>query len=161
MIARLRSWWIGLGRRERRLIAAASAVVAVAALYVIAVEPAWLARQRILREIPELQTQLAQMHALRDEVRLLREQGVGIGNPETLRAAAEQSLVREGLTASVRVEAGTTIVVSAPAVAAAPWLAWMEQFVRDARVQIAYARLTRSGSPGVVEAEARFKLPVR
>lgn len=161
MIARLNLWWTGLGRRERRMVAAASCVVAAFVLFLGAIEPAWLVRERISRELPELQTQLAQMHALREEVRHLREQGVGLGSVESLRAAAEQSLSREGVSASVRVEDGRTLVVSATTVATAMWLAWMEQFVRDARVRVAYARVARSGSPGMVEAEIRFEVPAR
>jgi general secretion pathway protein M len=161
VIARLRLWWIGLARRERRMVAVASSVVAVAVLYLVAIEPAWLARERIARDLPELQTQLAQLHALREEVRLLREQGVGVGNVESLRAAAEQSLSREGVSASVRVEGGRTLVVSTTTVSAATWFAWMEQFIRDARVRVVHARVARSGSPGAVEAETRFEMPAR
>jgi type II secretory pathway component PulM len=125
----------------------------------MALEPAWLTRERITREMPVLQEQLAEVQALRDEVRLLRQRGFGIQSIDSLRAAAERSLEQEGMNATVRPQGERAIVVSAPSVPASAWLRWLEQFPREARVRIAYARVARAGLPAVVEAEAAFEIP--
>jgi general secretion pathway protein M len=159
MISRLRPWWLGLGRRERAMIAGALVVVALGVVYAVAIEPAWLTRARITREMPDLQRQLVQVQALREEVRQLRQQGFGGQSLEALRAAAQSSVERAGLSATVRTQGERAIVVSARSVPAATWFAWMEQFGREARVRVAFARVTRAGLPGEVEAETGFEIP--
>ena len=47
MIARLRAWWLGLGRRERVMTAVAATFVLLAIGYLVAIEPAWKTRVRL------------------------------------------------------------------------------------------------------------------
>ena len=143
------------------MIAAAAAVVGLAMVYAVAVEPAWMTRARVAREMPQLQEQLAQVEALREEARLLKQQGFGAQSVDALAVAAQQSLERVGMQALVRTEGKGTLVVSAKSVPAAPWFAWMEQFSREARVRLVHARVASVDSPGMVEAEASFEIPAR
>jgi general secretion pathway protein M len=161
MTARLRIWWLGLARRERGMVLTAAVVAAAVALYALAIEPAWLTRARIARELPPLQAQLAEIEALREEARLLRQQGFGTDSSGTLRAGAERSLARTGISATVVAEGERAITVTASKVPAPTWFGWMEEFGREARVRVARARVARAGSPGVVEAEAGFEVPAR
>jgi general secretion pathway protein M len=143
------------------MIAAAAAVVGLAMVYAVAVEPAWMTRARVAREMPQLQEQLAQVEALREEVRLLKAQGFGAQSVDALGVAAQQSLERVGMQAIVRTEGKRALVVSAKSVPAAPWFAWMEQFGREARVRLVHVRVASIDSPGMVEAEASFEVPAR
>ena len=162
MIARLRIWWLGLARRERGMVLTAAVATAAVALYAFAIEPAWLTRARIARELPPLQEQLSEIEALREEARLLRQQGFGTDASGTLRAGAERSLARTGISATVVVAEGErAITVTASNVPAQTWFGWMEEFGREARVRVARVRVARGGSPGVVEAEAGFEVPAR
>ena len=161
MISRLHTWWTGLARRERALVAAAVAVVAAGLLYAAAIEPAWRARTRIGRELPKLQEQLAEVEALRGEARLLRNQGFGAVGGTALRPDAEKSLARAGLVATVRADSERAVTVSAADVSAAAWFAWMEEFRRETRTRIARAKIERGGVPGTVTAEAGFEVPSR
>ena len=43
----MRQWWTGLSRRERIAVGMAAALVAVALLYLAAIEPAWRTRARL------------------------------------------------------------------------------------------------------------------
>ena len=161
MIPRLRAWWLGLARRERRMVATAVALAVAVSMYVVAIEPAWRVRARLSADMPQLQEQLARLEALREEVRLLRQKGYGTQSIEALKAAAEQSLVRDGVGATVRLEGNRIIVVSATSVPAGGWFTWIEQFGREARVRIVRARVARAESPGMVMAEAAFEIPAR
>jgi general secretion pathway protein M len=148
-----------LARRERKMVVAAIAVTAVALLYAAAIEPAWHARARLARELPQLQEQLAELEALRDEARVLRQQGFGTDTRGSFQANLERSLVRAGLAGKLRADSERSIAVSVGSVPAQAWFAWMEEFARESRVRIAHARIMRSGAPGTVEAEAGFELP--
>jgi general secretion pathway protein M len=141
------------------MVVAAIAVTAVALLYAAAIEPAWRARVRIARELPQLQEQLAELEALRDEARMLRQQGFGTDTGGSLRASLERSLVRAGLTGKLRADSERSVAVSVASVPANAWFTWMEEFARESRVRIVQARIMRSGAPGTVEAEVGFELP--
>jgi general secretion pathway protein M len=161
MINQVRQWWLGLARRERVLVAGAASVVVTALVYLLAVEPAWLMRTRALQSLPRLQEQLSELEALREEVRLLRQQGFGTQSAEALRNAAQSSLERTGLTAAIQLE-GRRLVLRASAVAAAAWFNWMERFSREARVRVVQARVTRARPEGgLVDAEVSLEVPER
>lgn len=161
MIDRLRTWWRGLGRRERTLVSAAAAVVAMVVFYAGAVEPAWRTRTRLVSELPQLREDLASMEALREEVRVLAKQGAGRDTTTSLRVGAERSLQRAGIAATVRDEGERGITVKTSALQAQAWFAWMDQFSRESRSRVIRARVVRAVGPGMVDAEAQFEFSVR
>ncbi len=65
-------WWQGLARRERRLIGAAAAIVAVALLWWVALGPAVRTLQRAPAQIDAADAQLQLMQRLAAESRELR-----------------------------------------------------------------------------------------
>jgi general secretion pathway protein M len=161
VIARLRTWWIGLGRRERTMVSGGAALVAAAAVYALAIEPAWRTRARLLEELPRMQEQLAEMEALREEARALRQQGLGREGLGSIRTDAERSLARAGLPAAVSGDSPRSVRVSAASVQAGAWFAWMEVFSREARVRVTSASVTRLTAVGMVQVEAVFEVPAR
>ena len=70
--AQLRTRWQALGRRERRLIMAAAAVVAFALLWSLGVQPAWRTLRETPAQIDALELQLQRMQQLAVESRELR-----------------------------------------------------------------------------------------
>ena len=162
MTAALRAWWQGLARRERTMVACAGALVAVALVYVMGIEPAWRTRARLGREIPQLQEQLVELEALRDEARVLRQKGIGSAAPgDSLQASLERSLARAGVAAKVRTDGERGVAVNATSVPAQSWFAWLEEFCRESRVRLVRARVTRAAAAGTVDAEAGLELPAR
>jgi general secretion pathway protein M len=161
MMTFVRDWWRGLARRERAIVATGSTLLAAALCYVIAVEPAWKARTRLADELPRLQEQLAEVEALREEARLLRQQGVARDSAGSIRTEAERSLARAGVTAVVVSDNARSVRVTAANVQVRAWLEWVESFAREARVRVDSASLARAAAPGMVQAEAAFELPAR
>src|SRR5204862_235881 len=88
LMGALREWWLGLARRERIGAAAAAAFALAAALYLLALEPAWRTRERLAKELPLLRAQAAQVEALRLEARGLKERAVRFDNAAELGGAA-------------------------------------------------------------------------
>jgi len=144
------------------MVACAAALVAVALLYVVGIEPAWRARARLGREIPQLQEQLAELEALRDEARVLRQKGIGsAASGGSLQTSLERSLARAGVVAKLRADGERSVAVNVTSVPAQTWFAWLEEFCRESRVRVVRARVTRAGAAGAVDVEAGFELPGR
>jgi type II secretory pathway component PulM len=114
-----------------------------------------------MEELPRMQEQLAEIEALREEARVLRQQGLGREGLGSIRSDAERSLARAGLSATVNGDGGRSVRVSAANVQAGAWFAWMEAFSREARVRVTSASVTRATAVGMVQAEAVFEVPGR
>lgn len=143
--------WLALAPRERRLVAAALLVVLAGLAYAWLLEPAWRDRSRILAELPRLQAELAELESMRAAVLARRGGSAGAG-PAATRPALEASLARQGLAARVDADprGGTTLALrGVPAPALLSWLASAEAEGLD----LQRVRLTRSGEPGLVDAE--------
>jgi general secretion pathway protein M len=162
VIARLRTWWLGLGRRERVMTAAAASFVLLALLYLLAIEPAWKARERLGAELPRLRAQVAEVYSLAQEAKQLASRGVAVESAATAKTALEQSLARANLGgARVAVVDERRVVVSAGTVPVTQWLAWAEEVARESRLRIAAVRISRTSVRAVVDAEATFEIAAR
>jgi general secretion pathway protein M len=154
----MREWWQGLGRRERTLVAAAAALALAAALYVVAIEPAWKTRARLGDELPRLRAQAAEVDALALEARQLARRGAASAPAGALRTALEQSLAAAQLRgASVTAADERRLVVSVQATPVTPWLAWLEQAARESRLRVARVQISRTAARGVVDGEVTFE----
>ncbi|HEY7742933.1 MAG TPA: type II secretion system protein GspM [Burkholderiales bacterium] len=162
MSARLRAWWLGLGRRERVMTAAAGAFALLAILYLVALEPAWKARARLATDLPRLREQAAEVDALAQEAKRLASRGVAADSAGAARVALEQGLARASL-GGVRVAVldERRLTVSATGVPVTQWLAWAEEAARESRLRIAVVRISRTPVRAVVDAEATFEIAAR
>lgn len=70
--AQLRARWRSLGQRERRLVAVLAAVIGVALVWLIFVQPAWRTLRSAPAEIDRLEAQLQQMRREAAESQSLR-----------------------------------------------------------------------------------------
>lgn len=68
----LQAWWATLAARERRMVALAAVVLALGAVWLLAVQPAWRTLQRAPVEIEKLDAQLQAMQRLATEAQQLR-----------------------------------------------------------------------------------------
>lgn len=162
MIGRLRAWWVGLGRRERALTAAASSFALLALLYLVALEPAWKARGRLDAELPRLRTQVAEIDALAQEAKRLTSRGVAVESAGAAKTALEQALARANLGGvQIAVLDERRLGVTAKSVPVTQWLAWMEEAARESRLRVAAARISRTAVRAVVDAEATFEIAAR
>ena len=140
-LAQARTRWSRLARRERQWVSAACALVALALLWALAVQPAW----RTLRDAPALidavDLQLQQMQRMAAETRELRalppvRQAQAIdalrGATERLGPSAKLSLVGDRATVSFDAVAGDALA------------AWLGEVRSAARARPDEARLSRT-----------------
>lgn len=163
MFETLMQRWQAMAIRERRLVIAAAAFVAGAIVYLLLIEPAWLGRQRLQRELPALRAQLARIDQLADEARQLGTSPAGVETPQAVRARLEQSIDGAGLRPALAQlqQTGSLFDVRFRGVPHAAWLAWVDVAVRDTRLRVVDASVTRESSPGLVTARISLELPRR
>lgn len=145
---RLKAAWAGLAARERRLLALAAAVVALALLWALALAPAL----KTLRAAPgqrlALQAQAQQMQALAQQAQALQALP-RLGHDEAVRAlqAATRQRLGEATPLQISGERAQLTLKDVPATVLADWLT---EARANARAAVTDARLTRSGdrAPG-------------
>ena len=154
---RMAAWWSALGRRERIMVLIAAGVVFVGAVYVVAVEPAWQTRSRLLRELPRLQEEMIALESLRAEAQRLSGRTGASMSGGSLREAAQLSVVRANLMASVEADPAGVVSVTAQNVTAHGWFTWLEAFTRETRASVHAVRVVRSPNPARVDATVTFR----
>jgi general secretion pathway protein M len=149
----LRQWWIGLSRRERLATLAAITLLAAAALYLAAIEPAWRTRSRLAAELPRLRAEAAELDALALEAKKLKTRTRALESPEQTKAALAKLLAEKSIAAGpIREGDGDRFLVSVRRAEAASWLAWLKDASTELPLRVASARISRVG-PGLVDAE--------
>lgn len=156
--APLRARWRRMASREKVMVAATSAIVALALLWLIAIRPALGVLRSAEVQQRALDVQLQQMTTLKEQARELQTQPK-IGHDEALRLL-ELSL-RERLGTSARLsisgDRATVTLTGTPAEALARWLT---QSRVDARALPGEARLQRNAA-GLWEGTLVLSLPPR
>jgi general secretion pathway protein M len=158
MLENVLNWWRERAVRERRILVAGALVLVVALLWLLAFEPAWEGRKRLAGELPEQRAKVARMASMIDEARSL-EQAAGVAPAGgSVRSAIEKSLAAAGLAGGVQIEqSGDRYDLRFPAVPFAAWLDWVALTVRESRVRVVDARVTRDPRDGFVAARVSLQ----
>jgi general secretion pathway protein M len=158
-MARLREWWTGLARRERMATGLAATFVVIAALYLLALEPAWRTRARLTAELPRLRAQAAEMDALALEAKKLNSRALTVDSPAQARAALVKLAAEKNLGATT-VQDGDNqrLVVAVRKADAMSTLALLKDASSELPLRISAARISRT-APGIVDADVTL-IPV-
>ena len=147
-VHRLRAVWARLAPRERRLVALASTVVALALLWLLALSPALRTLRQAEAQRAELATEAQRMQQLQGEAAALKALP-RLGRDEAVRALEAAVKQRLGTSAQLSVvgDRANVVLKQAAADALAQWLADARA---NARANPVEARLTRAGdnAPG-------------
>lgn len=134
--------WQGLAPRERQLVAAAAALVAVALLWTLAVQPAWRTLARAPAEIDRLDAELQAMQRLAAEAQALRD--TPPVPPEQAQAALKAATERLGPKAQLTLS-GERAVVRFDGVAPGALREWLSEARAGARARPVAVALQRAG----------------
>lgn len=156
-------WWRSLARRERNVFLAGLVLLALALVYLVAFEPAWIGRQKIARELPQLRSQVAQMDALSSEARRISGLGGGAESAAAIRRSVESSVEAHGVKPFLAQSnfGGELIELKFNSVPFAMLMTWLEATVRDTRVRVVDANIARETVSGTVSAKLALELPKR
>jgi general secretion pathway protein M len=154
----LKQHWAALARREKLMVGAATAVVAIAALWILAIAPALATLQHSDEQRRVLDAQLQRIMALRAQAQSLQSQPKQ--NYEEASRQLELS-VRQGLGTSARLSIqGERATVTLTGTAPDALAQWLAQARANARAIPAEAHLVRNGS-GMWEGNVVLTLPAR
>jgi general secretion pathway protein M len=140
--ARAAAAWRGLAPRERWLMVAAAALVALALLWLLAVQPAWRTLARAPAEIDRLDAQLQTMQRLAAEAQALRE--TPTVPPEQAQAALQAATARLGPKAQLTLS-GERAVARFDGIPPGALREWLAEVRAGARVRPVAAALQRAG----------------
>jgi general secretion pathway protein M len=142
--------WSRLSPREQRLLTWAAAVVGLALVYLVLVEPAWTTYRKLEAALPTLRTQAATVDALTNEARNLQRSSGGKMSAAETRQALVDTLHQAGLEAKVDdgVAADSTPIpdalqVTVDQVSASALMQWLESVPAQTRLKLKEVALER------------------
>lgn len=144
VFAPLQVWWRGLARREQTLVLVASALIAGALLWALAVAPAWRTLVRAPAEIDRLDAELQTMQRLAAEATALR--AAPPVTPDQAAAALKAATERLGDKARLSLQ-GERATVTFTGVGTGPLRDWLAEVRAGARARPIDANLSRA-APG-------------
>ncbi len=159
MSAVLKDRWLGLGPRERRIVKYGSAIVGLALLVGLLIDPALRNSAQIEKNLPALRQDLATVKAYADEARRLKASATGSNraNVSDLKQELEKSAERASLGGTVKISVaqaqGTVNFTKVNFLALSDWL---NSVPRELGVQVVRSRLERSGTSGQVSGDIVF-----
>jgi general secretion pathway protein M len=138
----LRQRWSAFAPRERRALAAAGGVLALALVWLVAVQPAWRTLQRAAAEAPRLEQQWQTMQRLAREAQELR----AAPPPDLQLAAAALQAASDRLGPAGRLSLqGERAVLTLQGVGPGALREWLAEARTGARARVVEASLVQAG----------------
>jgi general secretion pathway protein M len=142
LTAAVKSVWVGMTPRDRRLAALAAAVLGLYLVWAIAVAPALATLRRAPGELARLQAQEQQMQLLAEVAKSLH--GAQPVAPAQATSALNAATARLGPQARLTIQ-GERAVLTLQSVAAPQVMAWLAEARAGARARVSAATLTQTG----------------
>ena len=152
--ARLRAGWARLQARERRLLALAAAVVALALLWLLAVAPALRTLSSTPAKLAVAEVEVQRMQALANEAASLR--AVAPVPMAQAQAALGAATARLGEVAKLSLQ-GERAVVTLKGIGSTQLAAWLSEARAGARARVVEASL-RQTQPGLYDGSLTLAL---
>lgn len=157
----LKQFWIERAPRERAILGTGAAIVLIAILFLLLIEPAWSGIGRLERSLPQQRAQAAELDALLGEVKNLKSQPqVATVSASEVRGALEASLKRAGMKASRIVPLSDgDIQLTFSDVPFGTWATWVAGIERELGARTASVVINgKDATPGNVDAELALRL---
>jgi general secretion pathway protein M len=156
-------FWSERAPREKAVLASGAAIVLIALLYLLAIEPAVSGIARLERALPQTRAQAARLDALLGEARSLKSRAqVATVSAQEARGALEKSLAAAGLKAARIVPlADGDLQLTFANVPYATWAAWLARTERELGARATSVNATATATPGNVDVELALRLTRR
>lgn len=154
----LAEFWTARDERERTMLAAAVAVIALALIHILLVEPALSGRERLNRNLPALRQQVAQLQALAKEAAALSGKPAPAMSAVT-REGIEAALARKGLKPQNVMLSGDLVQVKLASASFSGTMGWLEDMQKTALLSVADANIVALPQPDLVDATLTLRQP--
>ncbi|HTN65547.1 MAG TPA: type II secretion system protein M [Burkholderiaceae bacterium] len=138
-------------RRERILLGWGTALLVLALVYMLLIDPALAGRAQLRKNLPALHQQVAELQALASEATGLSGK-TAAPLVAVSKESIETSLARSGLAAQSVVVTGDFIKVQLAAASFAGIVGWLGEMQASTRVAVSDAAITALSEPGSVNA---------
>lgn len=152
-------FWAARAPRERTILGVGAAVVALALVQLLLVDPALSGRKKLNRDLPTLRQQLAQLQALAKEAAALSASSPA-ALPVISRESIEAALTRGGLTPQSVTVNGNIAQVKLSSASFSGLLNWLDEVQQDARLAVLDANIVALPQPDRVDAVLSLRQPV-
>jgi general secretion pathway protein M len=153
---RANALWLARTEQERRFLSVGGAVVLLALLYLILVDPAVEGRAQLRRSLPQLRQQAAELQAMAQEAGSLARAPATQATPLT-RETVNTSLSGRGLTPQSLSMTGEYIKLQLSNVSFANLATWLDEQRRANRVLVQDAVVTALPVAGQVDASLTLR----
>ncbi|RJG03410.1 type II secretion system protein GspM [Noviherbaspirillum sedimenti] len=151
------NFWNARNERERKQLLLAAVVAVLGLTYMLLIEPAYLGRQQLQKNLPSLRQQAAEFQTMSLQASALARETPPPAPPMT-RESIEAALARAGLKPQNVAIAGTDLAkVQLSSVSFAGMVAWLDDMQKSARVTVADANITSQGQTDVVNASLTLR----
>lgn len=148
---RLAVYWLARTEQERKYLAAGGAIVLLALVYSIFIDPALTGRAELRRQLPQLRQQTAELQALALEAGQLAGQPAPQPAPMT-RETLTAGLSARGITPQALELTGEYAKLQLANVSFANLVMWLDAQRRENRISVQDMTVTALGAPGQVDA---------
>jgi general secretion pathway protein M len=148
---RLATQWLARTEQERKYLGAGAAVVVLALVYMMFVDPAVTGTAQLRKELPQLRQQAAQLQSLALEAGELARQPVPQVTPMT-RESLSASLAARSITAQSLTMTGEYAKLQLNGVSFAGMVNWLDALRRENRIAVQDASITAQSTVGQVDA---------
>lgn len=154
-VARLKDqlalYWLARTEQEQKYLAAGGAVVVLALVYALLIDPAVSGRARLQRELPQLRQQAARLQSMAAEAAELARQPAPQVTPMT-REAMLASLATRSIVPGTLTVAGENARLQVSNVSFANLYAWLDAQRRENRVAVQEGSVSALAAAGQVDA---------
>jgi general secretion pathway protein M len=153
---RANALWLARTDQERRFLAVGGAIVLLALLYLILIDPAVEGRAQLRRQLPQLRQQAAELQAMAQEASTLARAPATQVAPIT-RETVSTSLSGRGLTPQSLSMTGEFIKLQLNNVSFAGLATWLDEQRRANRILVQDAAVTALPTAGQVDASLTLR----
>jgi general secretion pathway protein M len=147
----VRNYWDARAPRERRILGALGALVLLALLYLLLIEPALSGREQLRKSLPALRGQVSQVQGMARELSATKPSAGAEVQPAT-RENIEASLTRAGLKAQSVNVSGELTRVQLNNVSFAALSAWLDQVAKALGISVTEAAIVAQAQADIVNA---------
>ncbi|TCS37789.1 type II secretion system protein M (GspM) [Paucimonas lemoignei] len=145
-------FWNARNERERKQLLLMAVVIVLALIYILLIEPAYVGRQQLQKNLPTMRQQAVELQAMSAQASALSRETPPPPPPMT-REAIDAALNRAGLKAQNVAMAGTDIAkVQLTSVSFAGMVAWLDEMQKTSRVTVTEANITAQAQIDTVNA---------
>lgn len=149
-------FWGQRDARERRMLSIAAVVIVLALVYQIFLDPALTGRTKLLKQIPVLRQQVAEITALSVQKSKLAAGLSQMTEPVT-RESVEASLATRGIKAQTLSVSDDIVRLQIQTVAYANIMEWLMETQKSSRLTVEEARFTALPEPAQVNVSLTLK----